>query len=141
MTRLARRCFVALLVAIGITGCSSTGPPGEYTAPDGVKQGAWDEYCRYAVELTRSISRHAVGTLEDEVFGVALRQYRDGLVRDAGEMPSLGSKVEEIIYSIDRLHLQVVHELGHEHSNEEAPLNYSEVRAAVDALPACRPMG
>jgi hypothetical protein len=72
---------------------------------------------------------------------VALRRYREGFVRDAQRMPSLDAQVGEIVAAIDRLHLIVNHELGHDHEDddghEDAPIDYSEIHAAVARLPPC----
>jgi hypothetical protein len=97
--------------------------------------------------LARSIRRHADGTLESEAFAGSLRRYREGLVRYAQLMPPLGAEVGEIVAALDRLHLEVNHGLGDEHgrdddeSHEGAAVNYSEVNAAVHALPSCDKAG
>jgi hypothetical protein len=132
-----------LVGALALGACSNSGPVSEFSsAPDGVKQANWDEYCRYSRELLRSITAHNNGTLADELFVVALGRYREGFDRIAELMPDHGSQVGKIVAALDRLQLGANHEHSHAHGDDEAhkddpPLDDSGVRAAVDALPSC----
>jgi hypothetical protein len=131
-----------LAAAVALGACSSS-PKGEFTAPDGVNQSPWDEYCRHSTELIGSLDDHAGGTLEDREFVLALTRYRDGLAGDPTQIPDLGPKVTNIVEELERLRLMANHAHGHGHGDEradeheEAQLDDSEVRAAVDALPEC----
>ena len=138
----ARWVGAGLLIGTVALGACSSSPKGAFTAPSGAEQAAWDEYCRFSGALIRSLDTHADGTVGDEVFAVALGRYREGLARIAESMSDRGSEVGTIVETIDRLRLMVNHEHSHGHGEvetheDEPPLDVSEVRAAVDALPEC----
>ena len=123
-----RRTALIVLVIV-FAGCATTSPNAWTSAPAGVNQSIWNDYCARGASLVSYLQQQENGTLTTNEFVAKLNGSQNGIASDATATRGLfGVKFRAVADSIGRLTVAVGH---------RAP-DYSKLLTASGALPSCR---
>lgn len=125
------------IVSIGViamlalaSGCTSKSVNGSSSAPDGVNQAIWDDYCGHGASLTSYLSQEQNGTLTVGEFVSKLNGSENGIQGDAQASSGVvAQQLQALADAIGRVKVSF--------SEGTAP-DFTELVDAAEALPSCK---
>ena len=125
-----RRILFIVLLCGALAACASKSSNGSSSAPAGVDQSIWDDYCSHGAALASYLQQAQNGTLTNAEFTSKLEGSENGIAGDAtATKPPISDELQALADSIGRAKVAV--------STGDTP-DYQAILTAASALPACK---
>lgn len=128
-----KRTVVALVIVVALctalVGCSSKSLNGSSSAPSGVDQATWDDYCSHGAALLGYLTQASKGTLTAGELADKLKGSENGIAGDASATTgAFSTKFQALADAIGRVKVALL---------DGTTPDYSEIVTASNTIPTC----